>query len=158
MDEKKPGPMSKRHTFSMYKLIRDKTPEKSIRDNIILDYSIYSDEEYLKALNDKLIEEAHEVLATRDKAELSAELADVLEVVHALAHAHGITLDEIETERQTKLELRGGFAKKIFGKTVSMDETNPKYESYKSRPEDYPEIIRHPSRETTEITKDDHER
>jgi predicted house-cleaning noncanonical NTP pyrophosphatase (MazG superfamily) len=56
-------------------------------------------EEYLHVDNDKYAIE---------------ELADLLEIIHALAECHGATIDTVEEVRQKKAEKRGGFKEKIF--------------------------------------------
>lgn len=59
------------------------------------------DDEYLTALREKLVEEA---LEARDAADgdLVGELADVLEVLRALAEAHGSSLEAVEQRRLAK--------------------------------------------------------
>lgn len=42
------------------------------------------------------------------------ELADILEVVYALANAHGCTIDELKHIYEQKHTERGGFKQKIF--------------------------------------------
>ena len=42
------------------------------------------------------------------------ELADLLEVVRAVAAARGSSIEEVETIRRDKAEKRGGFEKKIL--------------------------------------------
>ena len=46
------------------------------------------------------------------------ELADLLEVMSAVAAARGSSLDEVERIRLGKKEKRGGFEKKILLETV----------------------------------------
>ena len=73
-------------------------------------YHILSDEEYLKELHKKLFEEANEFVE-EDSPE---ELADLLEVVYAIANHKNINMEEVEKIRLTKREERGGFDKKIY--------------------------------------------
>lgn len=42
------------------------------------------------------------------------ELADVLEIIHALAECHGSSIERVEQIRAEKAEKRGGFKEKIF--------------------------------------------
>lgn len=42
------------------------------------------------------------------------DLADVLEIIHALAEYHGTLIEEVEEIRKQKAEKRGGFKEKIF--------------------------------------------
>lgn len=62
-------------------------------------------------LRHKLIEEAREVSDATDLSELVEELADVQEVMTALATHHQIQTAEIEEVRKKKLLERGGFTK-----------------------------------------------
>ncbi len=41
------------------------------------------------------------------------ELADLLEIVHALAECHGATIEQVEAIRASKAEKRGGFKEKF---------------------------------------------
>jgi predicted house-cleaning noncanonical NTP pyrophosphatase (MazG superfamily) len=42
------------------------------------------------------------------------ELADLLEIIQALAKHHGSSIEEVEKVRKEKAEKRGGFEDKIF--------------------------------------------
>jgi predicted house-cleaning noncanonical NTP pyrophosphatase (MazG superfamily) len=42
------------------------------------------------------------------------ELADLLEVIWALATHHGSSIEEVEAVRKDKAEKRGGFQEKVF--------------------------------------------
>ena len=92
------------------KLIRDKIPE--ILEQKGVDFTVHtaSDVEYKEKLKEKLREEVDEFL----KENNVNELADVLEVVYALADDLGINREELETIRKKKAEKRGAFKKKII--------------------------------------------
>ena len=68
--------------------------------------------EYQALLRAKLTEEAGEA-ATADHQELAGELADVLEVVAAIADDAGLSPDELEAVRAAKTATRGGFGARI---------------------------------------------
>jgi predicted house-cleaning noncanonical NTP pyrophosphatase (MazG superfamily) len=68
---------------------------------------------YLAALRAKLIEEAEEAQAAPDR-QLRSELADVLEVLQALAAAHGMNWEDVVAEAARKRAERGGFDERIF--------------------------------------------
>lgn len=51
--------------------------------------------------------------ASNDNESLE-ELADLLELMHALAKVHGASMEEVEKIRQDKASKRGGFEEKIF--------------------------------------------
>ena len=68
---------------------------------------------YLAALRAKLVEEAEEAQAAPD-GQLRSELADVLEVLRALAAAHGVSWADVVAEAARKRDERGGFDERIF--------------------------------------------
>ena len=71
---------------------------------------ILSDEEYLKELDKKLLEEVKEYLESSDLE----ELADIEEVILAILNAKGQTKEKLEEIRKNKVLKRGAFNKKIF--------------------------------------------
>jgi predicted house-cleaning noncanonical NTP pyrophosphatase (MazG superfamily) len=93
------------------KLVRDKIPQ-IIRSNgqepVIYRADI---EEYCIRLRDKLREEVEEYLASDNDRE---ELADILEVLYALARQAGTDQHQLEKLRAAKAEMRGGFADRII--------------------------------------------
>ena len=64
--------------------------------------------DYQAALRTKLLEEAHEAQAAPD-GQLASELADVLEVLQALAAAHDMSWEDVVSEAGRKRAERGGF-------------------------------------------------
>ena len=96
------------------KLVRDKIPAIIEKDGKICTTEILSDEEYLKMLDAKLDEE----LAEYHKDQNVEELADLLEVIYAVAGARGYSIAELEQVRLEKAEQRGAFKEKIILKEV----------------------------------------
>jgi len=68
---------------------------------------------YLTALRAKLVEEAEEAQAASGR-QLRSELADVLEILQALAAAHGMSWEDVVAEAARKRDERGGFDQRIF--------------------------------------------
>ncbi len=93
----------------MEKLVRDGIPD-IIREDRRADapYRIADPGEYRELLALKLREEVDEYLEGRDPL----ELADILEVVYALAEEAGLTPATIEEMRRRKAEERGGFSER----------------------------------------------
>ena len=89
------------------KLVRDKIPEIVARERGSGKASsrVAGAREFSRLLRDKLREEVAEFLAS-GKPE---ELADILEVVRALAEEAGIRPRELEAIRRRKAKKRGGF-------------------------------------------------
>src|SRR4051794_27245667 len=96
------------------KLVRDRIPEIIAANAGRSETRTLTMEEFIPALKEKLIEEAREVGAATATEELATELADVLEIVHALADATGLRLDDIEMVRRERAEARGAFADRIL--------------------------------------------
>ena len=99
------------------KLVRDKIPEIIESDGKTCKTELLSDEEYIKMIDAKLDEE----LAEYHKDQNIEGLADLLEVIHAAALAHGYTLEDLEQVRAEKATKRGGFEKRIMLKEVHED-------------------------------------
>ena len=92
------------------KLVRDKIPEIIASKGGKAEVRMLSDEEYRTFLEAKLDEEVGEY--HRDKN--AEELADILEVVYALAASIGCSREELMELYEKKHEARGGFEKKIL--------------------------------------------
>ena len=92
------------------KLVRDRIPEIIEQAGQKCTCSILSDDDYLKMLDEKLNEE----LAEYQEDKSMEELADLLEVMRAVALARGSSIGEVEEIRRRKAEKRGGFEKKIL--------------------------------------------
>ena len=73
-------------------------------------------DEYRRRLRDKLVEEVGEFLDVGEGERDAAleELADVLEVVHALAVELGSSAEEVERIRSAKAAERGAFAERVI--------------------------------------------
>ena len=96
------------------KLVRDKIPEVIENNGDVAITRIMSDEEYRRELLWKLQEESNEVVNATSREQLIEELADVLEVLKALAKLEDKSMaDIIEVAQQKKL-IKGGFDKKVF--------------------------------------------
>lgn len=92
------------------KLVRDKIPELIEAQGETAVTRILDADEYIRCLEQKLDEEVAEY---HESKELD-ELADILEVVFALAQARGHTKEELLSAYQGKNEKRGGFSDRIF--------------------------------------------
>lgn len=95
------------------KLVRDRVPEIIAADGTVAETVILAEAEFLTALREKLVEEAREAAQAEGREALLTELADVLEVLHALAAARGATMTEVEALQRQRRESRGGFDRKL---------------------------------------------
>jgi predicted house-cleaning noncanonical NTP pyrophosphatase (MazG superfamily) len=97
--------------MSRGKLVRDKIPQ-IIRSHGLEPVIYTADtEEYAVRLRDRLREEAEEFIASDGDPE---ELADILEVLYALARLAGIDRQQLEQLRTAKAEERGGFDDRVI--------------------------------------------
>lgn len=93
--------------MSQGKLVRDKIPQIIRSEGLEPVVYAAGAEEYATRLRDKLREEVEEFVASGDDVE---ELADILEVVYALAETAGTSPQQLERLRAVKAEERGGFS------------------------------------------------
>lgn len=97
------------------KLVRDKIPEViKVNEGKRANTRILDDEEYLKELNIKLKEEVNEYLESGEVE----ELCDIEEVLRALVALKGVTYQEFDKLRLSKVEKKGAFKDKIFLESV----------------------------------------
>lgn len=102
-------------TIPHNKLVRDRIPEIIEASGKTCVTRILSQEEYLTALDAKLTEELAEYQADKSME----ELADLLEVMMAVAEARGHSFAEVEALRREKAEKRGGFRQRVWLESVS---------------------------------------
>lgn len=97
------------------KLVRDKILNIIKKDGVKCNFHIANKKEYDQKLNEKLREEVEEFI----EKPCAEEIADVLEVIEAIARINNIGLNEIKKEKLRKKTTRGGFIKKIiYKKTI----------------------------------------
>lgn len=99
---------------SYHKLVRDRIPEIIASTGQRCETEILDREAYLTLLDEKLGEELAEYQADKSLE----ELADLLEVIYAVAQARGHSLEALESCRREKAAQRGGFEKRILLKAV----------------------------------------
>jgi diadenosine tetraphosphate (Ap4A) HIT family hydrolase/predicted house-cleaning noncanonical NTP pyrophosphatase (MazG superfamily) len=126
--------------FRVEKLIRDHLPEIMHTHGVTVHHRLMNDEEFIARLKDKILEEAEEVKQASNAKEMIEELADLLEVVYALALATGTSLDKIEQQRMEKRKAKGGFDRKVYHYHTDIPEDHPFIHYYLEKPEKYPPI------------------
>jgi len=92
------------------KLVRDNIEKIMIDKGLQPVTRILSEEEYIKELNKKLLEEVKEYL----ESEEVEELADIEEVILAILEVKNISKENIEEIRKQKAQKRGTFTKRLF--------------------------------------------
>ncbi len=99
------------------KLVRDNIPDIIESGGKTAVYRTLCEDEYLKMLDQKLTEELNEYLSDNSME----EIADLLEVIHAVVKARGSSMEEVEKIRLLKKDKRGGFEDKVFLECVIED-------------------------------------
>ena len=97
------------------KLVRDRIPEIIRSQGKECVCRTLTEQEYIDFLDAKLNEE----LAEYQESKSMEELADLLDVVRAVALARGSSIEEVEQIREAKAAKRGGFSKRILLTEVS---------------------------------------
>ena len=92
------------------KLVRDNIPLICLSNGQTPETTILDDKNYISALKSKLYEEVEEFLLDYN----IEELADIIEVIEALAENQGSSLDEIMKIKQHKQNKNGAFKNRIF--------------------------------------------
>ncbi|MFC1627216.1 phosphoribosyl-ATP pyrophosphohydrolase [Patescibacteria group bacterium] len=92
------------------KLVRDRIPEIIVKAGKTSTTHIAGKQEYRDKLKQKLQEEVDEFFESESKE----ELADILEVIYALADLKKINRQDLESLRLKAAKLRGGYKKKII--------------------------------------------
>ena len=106
------------HTVSYNKLVRDKIPEIIQSSGKRCSTSVLPTARYIEMLDAKLNEE----LLEYQESKSMEELADLLEVIRAVAEIRCSSIEEVEKIRVEKAEKRGGFKKRILLLEVQEEE------------------------------------
>ncbi|WP_077298215.1 nucleoside triphosphate pyrophosphohydrolase [Virgibacillus pantothenticus] len=97
-----------------HKLVRDQIPEIITNNGQQAITKNLTPKEYHMELKKKAEEELREYFQAEGSESALEELADLLEVIQALAKTHGGSFQTIEALRKKKREERGGFDKGVF--------------------------------------------
>ncbi|RTK93021.1 MAG: hypothetical protein EKK61_01930 [Rickettsiales bacterium] len=97
----------KRYQFN--KLIRSKLQDRMKKEGVIVNSTHLNHDQYIHQLKNKIIEEAKEVMEAKTLDNLITELADVMEVIYAVAEVYKINILDIEAARVKKRDVNGYF-------------------------------------------------
>ena len=98
----------------MQKLVRDKIPEIINQKWEKCEFIISSGNQYSKALKEKVVEEAKEILDSKNDKELQEEIADLYEVLEALIKNENFDKSKILEIMKQKKEEKWAFDKWII--------------------------------------------
>ena len=113
--------MEQKFRYTYNKLVRDKVPENI--DGQVgrkCKYKILDDQEYLRQLNRKVLEEANEFIEENS----IEELGDLMEVINAIMKLKGYKMEEVNKIMKAKEERKGAFNNKIFLEYVDEEKRN----------------------------------
>jgi len=96
------------------KLVRDLIPEQLAARGVRHQVRVLRRREYADALRAKLMEEVAEYVSASTGEERLAELADILEVVNALAGLDGATPGDLDRRRSAKASRNGVFERRFL--------------------------------------------
>lgn len=128
-------------TFKFSKLVRDKIVESIVSVGNKPNWKTLSDEEFVKELKKKIVEEALEVPRTNDPKEVVKELADLQELIDNLLPVLGVSQKKFKEIQEMKNEDRGSFKKRQYVEDVETNDTVTKWvQYYLDNPDKYPEV------------------
>jgi predicted house-cleaning noncanonical NTP pyrophosphatase (MazG superfamily) len=96
------------------KLVRELIPNTIESDDKSCVTYTLDDSQYIKEVNKKMYEELAEYEGALTSDDAVEELADLLELIHAAAKFHGVTVGELEVVNVEKAAKRGGFEERIY--------------------------------------------
>lgn len=127
--------------FALNKLIRDRAPEFFGTKGHMLTYHTLAPQERQDATRNKLLEETKEVLEAQTCLERTEELADLLEVMKALAQEWGLSWSQVEEARAQKALSHGAFDQGFYATSCDIPEDDPDFIArMRAQPDKYPEI------------------
>lgn len=97
------------------KLVRDNIPDIIKSRNGTCDVEMLNDEDFAKALVQKLKEEVSEF----EKDDNLEELADIYEVFTSILVTKGLTLSDVQMAASKKRKKNGGFSRRLFMKSYN---------------------------------------
>lgn len=101
------------------KLVRDKIPEKIEKNGEEAVTAELNKELFSSLLKRKLVEEALEVLDSKNDEDIIAELADILEVLDGILSQYQIDFNTVLSQKEIKRKKSGGFDKGIYLKKTT---------------------------------------
>lgn len=122
--------MNNKRQYRFDKLVRSNIWPRMENEGVTINGQTLSNQEYIAKLKRKILEEAEEVAEAESREEITIELADVMEVIYAIAAANDISLEEIEQARLEKLQANGGFTAEHYIDYIEVSEDNSKVIEY----------------------------
>jgi predicted house-cleaning noncanonical NTP pyrophosphatase (MazG superfamily) len=99
-----------------------------------------NDEEFLRELIKKVLEESQEMKNYENIQDLKEEVADVQEVLDYIKKEINLSEKEVKELQKIKIDKNGGFDKRIWLDDVGVDKTNEWFDYFDSHPDKYPKV------------------
>lgn len=96
------------------KLVRDKIIDIINKDGKKAIYKTLNELEYKEELEFKLLEEYNELVLAKTKTEKLEELADLYELIKAMAELLNVNIKDVINIAEAKESVRGSFKKRIY--------------------------------------------
>lgn len=96
------------------KLIRDNAPDKMQEAGVVFETRPLEDAEFKNELLRKAIEEAVELGDSETKEKITAEVADILDVIDQVREMFGIRKTELKAARALNSKQKGGFRQRLL--------------------------------------------
>jgi predicted house-cleaning noncanonical NTP pyrophosphatase (MazG superfamily) len=127
-----------KYLFRCEKLVRDRIPELMTHQGSVIQVETLDHKAHIAALKNKIKEEALELCLATSREDTIEEIADIIEVLDALALKLSIKRSEIDSVKRTKSIKIGGFDRGLFLKTVEASGDSPVAARFLREPLKYP--------------------
>jgi len=125
--------------FKFQKIVRDKIVDGIINEGNKPNYKVLSNDEFIKELKLKLLEEAKELPEAKND-EIIGELADIQEIIDNLLEELKLSQEQLNQAQEKKNEKAGSFKKKHYIEDVVTQDKSERIKYYLQFPDKYPEI------------------
>ena len=126
--------------FKFNKLVRDEIVYQILKSGDLPKYRYLEEDEFLKKLKAKMLEEVEELCNATKNKEMIEELADISELVDELMKLRNIKKKELKSCQINKKRKNGGFGKRIFIDYVGCKSNSTWARYYQENEDKYPEI------------------
>ena len=126
--------------FIFNKLVRDKLIKEFERSGQGVIHRHVTAADHIKALKQKIAEEASEIPINGNRDDLVSEIADVQQAIDDLKALCEITNDQVTEVQQVKFSNKGGFLSGDFVETLELRDDDEWVEYYRAHPNVFPEI------------------
>lgn len=128
-------------TFRYAKLVRDNIPTWHRANGHTVKGRQLIDQELLRALIEKLHEEADEVSSALSRDEFVEELGDVQQIIWDICHTQAIPREELGASIDKKTGRKGSYVGGNYIDSVTIPNEDDKWAVYcRRQPEKYPEV------------------